>query len=220
MDYLITAAHKSLLRKGAKFCPTPRTPIDNHAAYQSFLKFQESVRWAYFFAKENNFEQQKNTFVSTPWYQRTSRAAPKASSSVEAFLESCLRDLMDPKLRRKIKDNLTMEEREALQDIIKNFPEHNLRIRKEDKGGRFVIVDGDTEDELIELDLNNPIHYKEIDNDSTEDFKEEVTNWANECLENGVITEAMFKYVTNLEDSHAANPKPLYKTQKRIRMVQ
>ena len=91
----------------------------------------------------------------------------------------------------------------------------NLRVRKEDKGGRFCIVDGDTEDQLMETDLNNEVHYKEIDNDPTEDFIEEVKNWADNCLENGVITEQMYKFVTNFEDTHAANPKPLFKTHKK-----
>ena len=122
---------------------------------------------------------------------------------------------MDPNLRRKIKDNLSLEERAALKDIVKNFPELNLRIRKEDKGGRFCVVDGDTEDELLETDLGNNVHYEEIGNDPTEEFKEEVKEWADDCLENGVITEQMYKFVTAFEDTHPANPKPLFKTHKK-----
>ena len=38
----------------------------------------------------------------------------------------------------------------------------NLRVRKEDKGGRFIIIDGDSEDKLVENNLSNPIHYEEI----------------------------------------------------------
>ena len=120
-----------------------KNSIDNHGAYESFLKFQESVRWSYHFAKENNFEPEKNNFSTTPWYSRTTKAAPKASAAVETFLEACLRDLMDPKLRRKIHDNLSVDERNALKDIVKNFPVLNLRIRMEDKGGRFCVVDGE-----------------------------------------------------------------------------
>ena len=70
---------------------------------------------------------------------------------------------MDPTLRRKIKDNMTPGEREALIDIIKNFPEMDLRVRREDKGGRFCIMDGDSEDIFIESDLGNTVHYREID---------------------------------------------------------
>ena len=134
LDSILTAGHKSLLRKGSKFCPTPTKPIDNFLHYQSFIKFQESVRWAYFFAKQNNFKPETNDFVKTPWYRNTTKAAPAASPAVETFLSASLRDIMDPKLRRRIKDNLSTEERDALSDIIKKFPEMNLRIRKEDTG--------------------------------------------------------------------------------------
>ena len=66
-------------------------------------------------------------------------------------MEKVLTDLMNPTLRRK--DNLSAEEREALKDFKQNFPANNLRVRKEDKGPRFVIADGATEDEMIENDL-------------------------------------------------------------------
>ena len=94
------------MRKNPKFCPTPTKPIDNHSHYQDFILYREAVRWAYDFAKKNDFKPEPNTFVKPPWYQRTTRAAPLASPAVEAFLESCLRDLMDPANRRRIKDNL------------------------------------------------------------------------------------------------------------------
>ena len=86
-EHILSAGHKSLLRKGAKFCPTPTHPIDDHAYYQGFLRFQESVRWAYFHAKQNNFQPTEDTFTAPTWYQRTDKAAPEASKAVEAFLE-------------------------------------------------------------------------------------------------------------------------------------
>ena len=174
--------------------------MDNHAQYQSYLKFVESVRWRYFFAKQNNFKEEENDFVKTPWYQGTDKAAPLASPAVESFLEACGRDNMDPSLRRKIKDNLTPGERAALKDIVNNFPNMNLRVRKEYKGGRFVIVDGESEDTLIENDLCNEIHYREIGDDPTEEFKEKVQTWADKNLEEGNITKNMHTFVTNNED--------------------
>ena len=56
----LTEHHKSLMRKNPKFCPTPTKPIDVHGHYQDFISFRESVRWAYFFAKENDFKPQEN----------------------------------------------------------------------------------------------------------------------------------------------------------------
>ena len=92
-------AHKSLMRKGIKFVPTPRRPIDLKSYLEDMDHFKESVRWAYFFPKKNNFEAIINTFESKPWHQRTQNKAPHGSSAVETFLESCLSDIMDESLR-------------------------------------------------------------------------------------------------------------------------
>ena len=78
-----------------------------------------------------------------------------------------------------------------------------------------MIVDGGTEDNLIEADLNNEVHYREILSDPTSEYIEKVTNWADKNLEDGNITKSMHQFVTDIDQSHAANPKPLYKTHKR-----
>ena len=122
---------------------------------------------------------------------------------------------MDPANMRKIKDNLRNGERDALKDIIENFPKMNLRIRREDKGGRFCIVDGETEDMLIEQDLSDPIQYREIPENSTDDTKNRIKQWADTNLEDGNITNNMHNFVTkDLDKSHPAHPKPLMKTHK------
>ena len=74
--------------------------------YKSFLKWAEAVRWIYFWAKQRDFrEDVENNFEKKPWYQGTDRKAPLASPAIEAFLDKCERDLSDPGLRNKIKDN-------------------------------------------------------------------------------------------------------------------
>jgi hypothetical protein len=90
----------------------------------------------------------------------------------------CLTDLMNPTLRRKIKDNLSAEEREALKDFKQNFPAENLRVRKEDKGPRFVIADGATEEEMIENYLKILVNFVEIPTDPKEEDKRQIEDWA------------------------------------------
>ena len=96
-----------------------------------------------------------------PWYQHSERSPPAASASVEAFMEACLGDMMDPDQRRRIHDNLDPSERDALKDYEINFPADNLRIWLEDKGPRFIIADGDQEDKMIENDLKNENEFTE-----------------------------------------------------------
>ena len=77
---------------------------------------------------------------------------------------------MDPNLRNKIKDNLTSGQRKALQDIQKNFSQNDIRIRKEDKGSRFVIVDRCLDDSQIQANLGNTNNYAELVTDPTPKF--------------------------------------------------
>ena len=152
--------------------------------------------------------------MKKPWYQNSEHSPPPASAAVEAYMESCLNDMMDPDQRRKIKDNLKPEEREALKDFRTNFPAENLRIRLEDKGPRFVIADGDKEDEMIENDLLNQNQFVSLQDDPKEEYIEKIRNWAIDFKENGVDNDVA-KFVTkDIEDSHPARPKPLYKTHK------
>ena len=111
------------------------------------------MRWKWYHAKKRNFEGEDHDFEKKPWYQHSEYNPPPASPTFKAFMEKVLTDLMNPTLRRKIKDNFSAEEREDLKDFKQNFPANNLRVRKEDKGPRFVIADGATEDEMIENDL-------------------------------------------------------------------
>ena len=101
----------------------------------------------------------EDDFQKKTWYQKTERAAPMARDcpEIEAFLAGIEKDIMNPDLRRKIKDNLTPDERAFIKEVKTEYPRNDLRVRFEDKGHRFVIADGAIEDELLENDLKNPI---------------------------------------------------------------
>ena len=142
----IGQAGKSLLRRGAKFCPTPTKPINELKHYENFIRWRENIRWKYHFEKDKNPDDPQNDFEKKPWYQKTDRKAPVA--------KDC------PELRKKIKDNILTEERSFLKQVKEEYPNRDLRIRFEDKGHRFVIADGTLEDSLIETDLHNKAFFK------------------------------------------------------------
>ena len=66
----ITENHKKVLRKNPKFIRNPTKPIDNYAQNLAFKNFRESMRWVLHHAKQNNFEEENDNFVKTPWYQK------------------------------------------------------------------------------------------------------------------------------------------------------
>ena len=85
------------------------------------------MRWKFYHAKKRNFQGEDPEFVKKPWYQNSEYSPPPASVSVEAYMEICLKDMMDPAQRKQIHDNLKPEERDALKDFRLNFAAKNLR---------------------------------------------------------------------------------------------
>ena len=216
-DVELSEDAKALMRKSPKFCPTPEGPIDEKGQYQAFLRYRESMRWKWFFNKDQDPNNIDNDYSAKPWDTRTEKSAPIATDApeLEAFLAAIERDIKNPTLRRKVKSNLNQNQRKFIKEVRAEYPARGLRVRREDKGPRFVIEDGDVEDNKIMAELSDNTYYTEVDENPIEEFSDDIRFWAAEALENNEITEKQFKFVTSIEDTHLARPKPLYKTHKK-----
>ena len=69
----------------------------------SFLRYRESLRWKWFFLKNEDPNNIEDHYVSRPWDVRTEKRAPIATDcpELEAYFAGIERDLKDPTLRRK-----------------------------------------------------------------------------------------------------------------------
>ena len=103
------------------------------------------------------------------------------------------------------------------------MPALNIRIRQEDKGHRFVLVDGELEDAQIEASLQDPEQYEEVEDNPMDIFKNQIEEYAARKVKEGELTEQQYRFVTNTqirpssqqaEELHLANPKPQPKTHK------
>ena len=90
----------------------------------------------------------------------------------------------------------------------------NLRIRREDKGSRFVVLDGENEDNLIEEDLKNENNFKEIPSNPKIEHIDKLKEWIEDYKEEGVTDEIASFVMDGIEETHPARPKPLLKTHK------
>ena len=131
---------------------------------------------------------------------------------LEAYLAGIEKDLRNPSLRKRIKSNITNEQREFIKEVKNDFPNKGLRVRREDKGPRFVIEDAATEDNKILSELSDPTFYSQVTNNPKDDFIENIREWADTALEKSEINQKQYDYVTNIDETHLANPKPQYKT--------
>ena len=184
--------------------------------YKDFLRFPESVRWKWLFNKLKDPTNIDDEFVSKPWDTKTHRKAPFANDApeLEAFLSAIEKDVRNPDLRRKVKCNLNQSQLNFIREVKEDYPRRGLRVRMEDKGSRFVIEDAVTEDNQIAENLSNPIHFRETANNPLDEYIQEIKDWADAALETGEIDDKQYKFISNIDDAHLANPKPLYKTHK------
>ena len=99
------------------------------------------------------------------------------------------KDVRNPELRRKVKSNLNQNQKDFIKEVKVEYPKRGLRLRREDKGARFVIEDAITEDDRITEKLSDPTYYRESDNDPIEDYRVEIKQWADTALEKGELDD-------------------------------
>ena len=155
-------------RFSRKFCPMPRGPVDMYDMFWSFEKFARNLRWAWFhFNHKKNLEEDgvdiiEDDFVMVPWYKHSDKIPPKGNAQLEAGLDRLKDHLFNPSNRRKVKDNMSVEQRQAMGQL-RNLPNtSNAQVTFEDKGSRFVIRNLDFQDQLIEDQLTDANHFDEL----------------------------------------------------------
>ena len=212
-DFVPTEDMKSVLRLGATFAPTPTQPINIYKLYLDFHKWADNLRWHYLFNHKN--PDQEDSFVKKPWHKPTDRKPPRANEATEAFIFKVKEQLFDPENRRKINDNLTQGQRNALKDLMKLVEDHGIILRFEDKGSRFVIDTIENHDATLLEDLNDVNQYDSINinpinqvinriNVFSEKWKDELDNFHPNVR----------NWITSLEEAEPGKVKGLVKCHK------
>ena len=208
------------------FAPTPKEPIDVSDQLVGTHAWAERLRWHRFYNKEtegNVINSETNIkenifedvpFEKKPWYQPTTRSAPREDHALELFIDTCMNDFLNPKNRRKIRDNLTSGQRKALNELKQLPITHGAACRFADKEGVTVITDLKEDDEKIKSFLHDENQYDILPSDPSKSIGSKVKKWAKRWKTNGQIDDDVATYVSNTEKSHPAKCKPLVKTHK------
>ena len=205
-----------ICRMSDKFIPTPTAPVDVSELLVGTHEWAERLRWKrYHFIKNKNKNiSNENEFIKLPWYRKSDLSAPKGDKSLELFIEKCTLDFINEKNRKKIKNNLTVDQRKALKDL-KNLPTtYKAACRFADKSSKTVITSLEEDDDIITKELNNPNYYNILDEDPTDAIKKTIFSWADKYENLGAINEDISIFVKNIEKSQPAKCKPLIKTHK------
>ena len=157
-----------MLNKGPSFCPVP-SDINGYKLVVDSEKFEIKLRYALYSHKvvlESQFFKETQTTFPTSKKNHGKKAPMSNSLQLDAFLEEVKSKLFNSANVRKIPDNLSKREREALRSL-KKLKDQVIRIQ--DKRSRIVVLDKSEYDSKMRQQLLNPMHYKDLENNPVSD---------------------------------------------------
>ena len=138
------------------------------------MRLENKNRYQYSSDRESESE---DNVVMVPWYKRTDRIAPNGNYQLETGLERLREHLFNPDNRRRVRDNLTHDQREAI-DKLRNLPNtSNAQVSFEDKGSRFVIRNLNYQDRVIMDQLADVTQFDEVIDDPTQHVVRRIENF-------------------------------------------
>ena len=126
---------------------------------------------------------------------------PKTPHVIETFITAVNNDLSESEIRKIPKDNLTKEERKALEELKART---DIIITKADKGGAVVIWDTNDYIKEAERQLNDTTSYKVLAQDPTEENTKKVKNLIQQFKEQELIDD---KLASNLIPENVKTPR-------------
>ena len=198
----LSVGEKSLLRKGPSFVPNP-TDINWQNLKRDFDNFVNKLRHH---ASETTTEvpASNNEHLDSRMISKFGNPPPSKSrshvnyrkdktniNSLETFIELVENDIFKPDNYRRIKSNITKEEREALKNIQRDS---TRSYRIQDKGSRFVILDNDDYIEKIDYQLRRS-SFIELNDDPSNDFEIKVIMWIEKWKRNGVLNDCWSRFI-------------------------
>ncbi|XP_074646585.1 uncharacterized protein LOC141902624 [Tubulanus polymorphus] len=170
----LSPAQHQLLRKGLTYCPSPKIGSDAAAIERTkgVCRFNRLVKLDHHFRDKPDRE--------APRFRLPSSWAPDEIEPVIAeFCNDAHELAQQTRDTRRVNDNLTKQEREALQQLRDNT---NIVIKAADKGSATVIMDRDdyvheAMRQLADLEYNQPLQ-QPIFEQTGEEIREIIENMA------------------------------------------
>ena len=176
----LTEAETSVLKKGLNFVPTRKQPlaqvISELKEWERLMRLHEY--WATSDTCLDGNEDPDRRYKKSKW------TPPKGRDPcLDLYIDEITRDIIRS-MRRAGTRNMTTEEGEALQDLMKD---DEIVIRPADKGSGVVIIDKKDYMEKLENELSDTSTYQLVEKDITSQVQKEVKSVANACTERGML---------------------------------
>ncbi|CAC5415486.1 unnamed protein product [Mytilus coruscus] len=150
-----------VLAKGLKFIPSPRLQNAKKTLINDFNELARKMRCKY------HFDDGSNTYNRHPFLLKSGHKPSWANNAIENYLFSTRIELEKIQINT-FKDNLSKNERMALQSLRKN---DRIIVKKADKNSSTVVLDKDLYVKMAMNQLNDNIHYETINESHTTAIK-------------------------------------------------
>ena len=182
----LTDAEISLLNKGLKFTPTPKLG-NTQELNEDSNEFNRKLRLAEFFDgsedKDISLVRNKSNFIPPS----------KRNDALDEFINTVEKFPKTP-IQSNVKNNLTMQEQEALKILRTNS---EIIIKEADKGGATIIMNKEDYKELVETILNDEVYYTKLNTSPEKElnlkYKKVLQKFKSQ------MTEKEFDYLLNFE---------------------
>lgn len=191
-DVTLTKEQTEVLTLGPKFCPTPQTMNRSQLADD----VNEGLRKVKL--KELFFESDEDEDKDPPKFYKPTGYDPPAGRNVtlDAYcgnLQSKVHNYNQTDLKPP-RHNMTKEQRDALKELKEMVKTRVIRISSADKGGAVVVQNCDDYVREGQRQLNNPLHYRKLQKDTTPDITEKSNTIVKDLERNGHIDKTTAKW--------------------------
>ena len=153
------------------------------------------IKWVFQNKPDSRSELEKKFYKNSEW------EPPKACNEIEKFIKNIQKKFDEWNPPRRIKDNLTQEERNVLKKINQNS---DCVYMWEDKGPSFTKLTKKQYLEAGESELSDPKFYSEVNDDPSQRIKRECDDLVQDMKANEEISEKVAEF---LEDGEVKLPK-------------
>ena len=159
----VTKYEESLFLKGKKFCPVEKDPpvLRMQRELNQFYR-NLRIEWFFYGQKDGRSELEKRFYPKSQWNP------PKACIEIENYISRIQEHFDKWKPPRKVKDNLTKEERKVLKSVREN---DDIVYMWEDKGPSFVKMTREQYEKAGNKELENAKFYEEVLEDTCKEAK-------------------------------------------------
>ena len=184
----ISPAERSLLLRGLSFVPTPES-TPKRDIMQGLSEFIRKMKLRLHFHFHPIADDKEPFKIKSAWEPSEVTYPP-----LQEFFDAITNDITSFFDENTVSEppNLTCSERVAITRLASK---KEITIRRADKGGAIVLWPTASYLQEANNQLSNQLHYKEVENDGTQELANQITTFLTHLLAKNLITEKCYEFL-------------------------